>query len=124
MLGPAVARRAARRSARAAFSLLSTLARRYYPLVFAFVQKIGNPGELLLLKLATVDVPTLPRGQYMKRLSDDPNELRQEILTLIEQYEIALDLLSEESEVKQKMMKEVAELRERCAKLPAPSLDS
>jgi hypothetical protein len=53
----------------------------------------------------------------MKRLSDDPVELRQELLTLIEQYEIALDLLSE-GETRQKMLQEIAELRARCAKLP------
>jgi hypothetical protein len=55
----------------------------------------------------------------MKQLSADPDELRQEILTLIEQYEIALDLLSE-GEVRQKILQEIAELQARCAKLPPP----
>jgi hypothetical protein len=59
----------------------------------------------------------------MKRFSDDPNELRQEILTLIEQYEIAIDLLSK-GEVRQKLLQEIAELRARCAKLPPPPLDN
>jgi hypothetical protein len=57
----------------------------------------------------------------MKRPPEDPVEVRQEILTLIEQYEIAFDLLSE-GEVRQRMLQEVKELRERCGKLPPPPL--
>ena len=57
----------------------------------------------------------------MKQLPDDPEKLRQEILLLIEQYEIALDLLSE-GEVRRKMLQEIQELRERCARLPPPPM--
>jgi hypothetical protein len=52
----------------------------------------------------------------VKTLPQDPIERRQEILTLIEQYEIALDLLSE-GEVRQKMLKEIAVLRAECANI-------
>jgi len=76
--------------------------------------------DLHLLKLCTVDA--IRHGIiHMKRLAEDPIELRQEVLTLIEQYEIALELLSK-GEVRQKMLQEIAEMRARRGKLPSPPL--
>jgi hypothetical protein len=59
----------------------------------------------------------------VKALPQDPIERRQEILTLIEQYEIALDLLSE-GEVRQKMLKEIVDLRAECAKISVHAAQS
>ena len=61
------------------------------------------------------------RQRREQTIPDDPIELRQEILTLIEQYEIALDLLSE-GEVRKKMLQEIAELRVKIGKIPPPPL--
>jgi hypothetical protein len=62
-------------------------------------------------------VGDLDGESLMKQLTDDPEKLRQEIMALIEQYEIALDLLAD-GEVRQKMLQDVAELRKRFKELP------